>query len=171
MLGDSITERVAWNELMGINGIANRGIEGDRTEGFLNRAEEIYEMQPELCFIMGGINDILHGISVEGITENYKEIIAELNIRGIKVIVQSTLYVSREWSEWKKINKTVDELNSRLKEICAENNLVYIDVNKALTSDGALDKEYTYDGLHLWASGYRKWKELIMPVMMSLSQN
>jgi lysophospholipase L1-like esterase len=94
MLGDSITEGVAWNELLGISGIANRGIGGDTTEGIIGRLPNIYELNPEMCFIMAGINDIRKNIPVEIIIKNTDQIIGDLENHGIEVIIQSTLYVS-----------------------------------------------------------------------------
>ena len=165
MLGDSITAEVAWNELLGIDFIANRGIGGDTTNGFIERLENIYEIDPEICFIMGGINDIHSGITVEDILSNFETIVEKLTEKGIKVIIQSTLYVSRERPNWEKINEAVDELNDGLQKICARNYLQYLNVNKILTNNGALDKEYTYDGVHLLGNGYNKWKEFIMAII------
>jgi lysophospholipase L1-like esterase len=165
MLGDSITARVAWNELLGINYIANRGIDGDTTSGFIKRLEDVYNLEPEICFIMGGVNDICGGITVDEILKNFETIIKNLCRTGTKVIIQSTLYVSKELPDWKAVNKDVDELNNGLKSICIKKKLLYIDVNTVLSSDNALNKEYTYDGVHLFGNGYNKWKELIIPII------
>jgi lysophospholipase L1-like esterase len=165
MLGDSITAGVAWNELLGINYIANRGIGSDTTDGFVKQLENIYELEPESCFIMGGINDIHAGITVDEILKNFEIIVDNLHQRGVKVIIQSTLYVSKNRPKWKKINNIVDELNNGLKQICIKNELVYVDVNTALSNDNALNEEYTYDGVHLFGNGYTKWKELILPII------
>jgi lysophospholipase L1-like esterase len=165
MLGDSITAGVAWNELLGINYIANRGIGGDTTSGFIKRLENIYKLKPEICFIMGGINDIYGGITVDEILKNFEIIIKNLRRKGTEVIVQSTLYVSKEQPNWESVNRAVDELNTGLKSICIKNNLLYIDVNTILSSDNALNKEYTYDGVHLFGNGYNKWKELIISII------
>ena len=56
MLGDSITDKVDWNELLSRTDVVNRGIGSDITEGFINRLSDIYVLNPETCFIMGGIN-------------------------------------------------------------------------------------------------------------------
>jgi lysophospholipase L1-like esterase len=165
MFGDSITAGVAWNELLGINYIANRGIGGDTTSGFIKRLGNIYELKPEICFIMGGINDIHSGITVDEILKNFEMIIENLHQKGIEVIIQSTLYVSKERPNWQTVNKAVDELNNGLKSVCVKNNLLYIDVNTILSSDNALNKKYTYDGVHLFGSGYNEWKKLIIPII------
>jgi lysophospholipase L1-like esterase len=165
MLGDSITQGVEWNELLGITQIANRGIGSDTTEGFIKRLSDIYKLQPEICFIMGGINDLGRGISVKIILQNMEKIIDELERNKIKPIIQSTLYVSKGHKGWEKTNTDVDGLNNGLKNICMENGLTFIDVNKILSADGALINEYTYDGVHLFGIGYKKWGELIIPII------
>jgi lysophospholipase L1-like esterase len=165
MLGDSITEGVEWNELMGMPNIANRGIGGGTTEGFCKRLESIYKIKPEMCFIMGGINDIGHGISVEKILENIGIIIEGLCENGIKPVIQSALYVSAKKDNWEKINKNVEKLNSGLKNICVKNGIAFVDINGTVSSNGSLAEQYTYDGVHLNGSGYNEWKKLIKPII------
>jgi len=94
MLGDSITYNVDWNELFGNKySIINRGIPGDSTEKMLNRMYYIYKLDPEICFIMAGVNDFLEEKKPEEVFENYKKIIIQLKEHDIMPIVQSTLYL------------------------------------------------------------------------------
>jgi lysophospholipase L1-like esterase len=165
MLGDSITAGTEWNELLGINDIANRGIGGDTTEGFYNRLSNIYLMKPELCFIMGGINDISGFYPVNLIQSNFEEIIKNLLENGITPIIQSTLYVSNEHPHWERLNHTVDELNESLKNICQKYNILFLDINTKLSVDGGLRNEYTYDGVHLTGLGYKEWSKIIIPLI------
>jgi lysophospholipase L1-like esterase len=165
MLGDSITAGTAWNELLGINDIANRGISGDTTEGFYNRLSNIYFLKPELCFIMGGINDIAGFYPVNVIQNNFEKIIKNLLENEINPIIQSTLYVSNEHPHWRRLNHTVDELNESLKNICQKYNIIFLDINTILSVDGALRKEYTYDGAHLTGLGYKEWSKIIIPII------
>ena len=171
MLGDSITAGVAWNELLGISDIANRGIAGDTTDGFFKRLTSVYAIKPEMCFIMGGINDLVNEkASVESILINMKKITEALLENGIKPMIQSTLYVSKEWPDWEPVNNAVDELNRGLITICQETvksaklDAVFIDVNAALAPEGILKNEYTYDGVHLSGPGYKEWGTLLLPI-------
>jgi len=75
MLGDSITDKVDWNELLSRTDVVNRGIGSDITEGFINRLSDIYVLNPETCFIMGGINDFIKGVSVNKVFMNYTKIL------------------------------------------------------------------------------------------------
>lgn len=162
MLGNSITYEGDWNKLLSRADVANRGISGDITEGFLSRLSDIYELKPEICMIMGGINDI-GGIPVSDIYANYTKILENLKDHNISPIIQSTLFVSTKLYHWKEINKKVKELNRMLKDYAKANGIVFIDVNKALSTNGALDPSYTYDGVHLSGNAYEKWRDLILP--------
>ncbi len=170
MLGDSITYRVNWNELLSRSDVVNRGVNGDIIDGYANRLSEVYRLKPEMCFIMGGINDLLHGISERIIIQNYYMLLNGLKENGITPVIQSTLYVSRGVKGWQVINKKVGELNNKLKEYAGRNGIEYIDVNRVLSKGGALYSRYTYDGLHLFGNGYAKWRELILPVLGQLDR-
>lgn len=89
MLGDSITYFVDWNELLGINDIINRGIRSDNTFGVLARLDSIKKLNPELCFIMIGINHIAEKIPVNIVYGNYLLIINSLKENNIKPVIQS----------------------------------------------------------------------------------
>lgn len=162
MLGDSITYEADWNELLSRTDVANRGVSGDITEGFINRLSDIYELTPEICMIMGGFNDIVRGIPVSDIFASITKIIEGLQANNITPIIQSTLFVSAKRQDWKELNERVSELNRMLKDYGKANDIVFIDVNKELSKNGALEPSYTYDGVHLLGNGYRKWKDLIL---------
>jgi lysophospholipase L1-like esterase len=166
MLGNSITSMADWNELLSRTDIANRGIGGDTTEGFLNRlTEDIFAFNPKICFIMGGLNDFSRGVPVNKVYINYIEILKELKAKGITPIIQSTLYVSKTIHNWRELNKKVDKLNKKLKEYAYQESIVFIDLNSELSRKGALDTIYTSDGLHLLGSGYVKWRDLILSTL------
>jgi len=158
MLGDSITDRGLWNELMQRCDVVNRGISGDTTEGVLHRLDTL-NPQIKTAYIMIGINDILRGKSVNKIFTNYVKIIHILKSKKIIPIIESTLYVAKGTPTL--YNKKVKKLNTLLKEYSVKNKLLYIDINAKLAPNGYLDKKYTLDGLHLNGRAYLVWVELI----------
>ncbi|MEK7250541.1 MAG: GDSL-type esterase/lipase family protein, partial [Bacteroidota bacterium] len=121
MLGNSLTQWVDWNELLGRKNIANRGIAGDVTSGYVHRLEYVYKLKPKLCFIEGGINDIYANVPVDVVYENYKKIVEELRSHSITPIIQSTLFVSPKWHDAVEKNKEVASLNSLLEEFAKKN--------------------------------------------------
>jgi lysophospholipase L1-like esterase len=165
MLGDSITARADWRNLLSRTDVANRGVGGDTTKGFINRLSDIYELSPEICFIMVGINDLQIGLSVSKIFMNYTEILKKLKNKGITPIIQSTLFLSETSPNWSLINNKVNDLNKMLKEYALKEGMMFLDVNSELSRGGVLDSIYTPDGVHLGCNGYVKWRDLILSTL------
>ena len=165
MLGDSITARANWRNLLSRTDVANRSVGGDTTKGFINRLSDIYELSPEICFIMIGINDLQIGLSVSKIFMNYTEILKKLKNKGITPIIQSTLFLSETSPNWSLINNKVDDLNKMLKEYALKEGMMFLDVNSELSRGGVLDSIYTNDGVHLSCNGYLKWRDLILSTL------
>ncbi len=165
MLGNSLTQWVDWNELLGKKNIANRGIANDITGGYLHRLEYVYKLKPKLCFIEGGINDIYANVPVDVVYENYKKIVEELRSHSITPIIQSTLFVSPKWHDAVEKNKEVASLNSLLEEFAKKNNIEFSNLNARMSSNNMLRDELTHDGVHLTAAGYKIWGEEVERVI------
>ena len=157
MLGNSITQGVNWNELLGRGKIANRGISHDITSKFLLRLDDIISINPKYCFIMGGINDLYDDIPIDTVIRNYSKIVTRLIENEIKPVIQSTLFVSPKWKRHVEKNKEVARLNSLLIKLALEKELLFVNVNSVLSDGKNLIDEYTTDGVHLNAAGYKLW--------------
>ncbi len=158
MLGNSITYGVNWVELMGRQTIANRGISADNTYGMLNRMENVYSLQPKVCCVMAGINDIYAGIPIDTIFSNYKKMIAGLRGHHVVPVIQSTLYVNAKWKKADENNLLVTQLNDLLKKFAVSEKIDFLDLNQHIAPEHALRDECTYDGIHLTAAGYAPWR-------------
>ncbi len=165
MFGNSLSYSVDWNEVFARCDIANRGIIGDITDGYINRLNDIYQLNPNVCFLMGGINDIMKEIPLDKIIKNFNTILDNLKEHQIETVIQSAIYVSKKKKNWQKINTQVDELNKSLKQLATEKNLTYVDINSKLSNNLALEEKYTYDGIHLMGGAYAEWKDLIKPII------
>jgi lysophospholipase L1-like esterase len=166
MLGNSITFGANWSELLGRQNIVNRGIGGDNTYGFLSRLDDIVALQPKMCFVMGGINDIFSDIPLDSIYANYVKIIERLRAKGITPVIQSTLHVSQKWKRAGEKNPLVSQLNVRLSAYARQNEIEFMDVDGALSEAEVLKDEYTHDGVHLTAAAYEKWVGLIEGILV-----
>ncbi|MDX9901510.1 MAG: GDSL-type esterase/lipase family protein [Aliarcobacter sp.] len=158
MIGDSITDGGLWNELLNNDLIQNRGIAGDTTDGVLDRLDSVNKNLKQ-AFIMIGINDFFQEKSVDYVFSNYLKIIENLQQKGIKVYIQSTLFVGE--SKPAKYNQKVEALNEKLKSYAKENSLIFIDLNKILASNKTLKNEFSYDELHLNGKAYKLWTQEI----------
>jgi lysophospholipase L1-like esterase len=174
MLGDSITNLVNWNELLDNKKIANLGIGGDSTEGVLHRLDDVYLLEPKMCFIMIGINDFQGNRSVEYVAQNYRKIISEIKEHNIKVLIQSVLNIGENYyinhiagknkGDWEIINEKVKRLNGELEKVAKEYDVEYIDVNASLSASNILETQYGDEsGVHLSLLGHKKWAEIIKP--------
>jgi lysophospholipase L1-like esterase len=166
ILGNSLTEWVDWNELLGRTGIANRGIAGDVTYGYLQRMEYVYKFSPKICFVEGGINDLYANVPVDVVFENYVNIVEELRKHNIVPVITSTLYTSTKWHSAVAKNKEVARLNSRLAAYAQKQNVEFINLIPLMTANNLLRDELTYDGLHLTAAGYEIWGKEVEKVLV-----
>ncbi|WP_081503701.1 GDSL-type esterase/lipase family protein [Treponema primitia] len=176
MVGDSITNAGRWNEIFNNRKVANLGINGDSTDGVLNRLVDIYYLNPKKCFLMIGINDFQGNRSIEYVIQNYKRIIQELKQHNIKIIVQSILHLGHNYyinhiggknkTNWKTINKKVEKTNIELEKIAVEYGVEFIDINTKLSVNNVLEEKYgDSSGLHLSQLGYEEWAEIIKPLI------
>ena len=165
MLGNSITYRVNWNELLNRTDIINRGVGSDITEGMLNRLNYVLNASPNLCFIMGGVNDITVGIHSDTIVFNLKKIADVLKQNEIKPIIFSILYVADTYSNFYEFNKSIKQANTAIKKMCIDYKIEFIDLNLYLSDKEVLKSEYSFDGIHLTGPGYSKWRDVISPII------
>ena len=159
-LGDSLIERCNWNELFPDLNVKNRGIGGDTVNGVLVRLNTVMKTQPKKIFLMVGVNNLMNGNSVDQIVEDYGRLLDELvelrDEEGVKIYVESILPVGPEMKNASRIILDGREVNSRVKEMCADRDITYIDLTDAFSNeDLALNSDFGYDGVHINARGYR----------------
>ena len=83
---------------------------------------------------------------------------------GCKIYIQSLLRVSPNQGDAERICDAVYEINSRLKNMCNDRGFTFIDMwGEFAGEDWALREEYYYDGVHVNATAYKHWKEIIDP--------
>ncbi|MBL7999402.1 MAG: hypothetical protein JNL32_12280 [Candidatus Kapabacteria bacterium] len=169
MLGDSHTFGINWSELFANPRIINRGIRGDILPGMSHRLDAVIALRPHTVCIMGGINDIYANYTVADILDEYTQVVEELRAKKIRVVIQSTLCIAPSYSAMNRtpasVNAMVQEINTGLEQLARTSGATYLNINAGLCSGGALNKEFTVDGIHLNAAGYAKWKTLLAGVL------
>lgn len=166
-LGNSITERGPWQELLPGKPVVNRGIGGDNTFGLLARLDSHLVMKPKVIFLLIGINDIGRGLPTEVSASNYRRIVDRIR----SVCPKATLYLQSILPMNEKIltaaylkNKKdkVIALNQEIRKIAAERKLTFIDLHPVFADpQGELQAGMTIDGIHLRPSAYAKWVEFL----------
>ncbi|MCC4782922.1 lysophospholipase [Vibrio splendidus] len=165
MFGDSITEWAPWADIFRDVSMVNRGLAGDTTTGMLRRIDTTLNVKPKLVCFMAGINDLAQGYDVEHIYKNYIDMLKVWQENDIKILMQSTLYVG---SKLQGLNPSVELLNRKISEYCAQQGLAFLDVNSVLSPNKLLSNEYSCDDLHLNAKAYQAWAEVLQPMIAEL---
>ena len=165
--GDSITEGYKVEEFFPDTFVVNSGIGGNRTKQLLDRIkQDVYSYNPSKVFILIGINDLNGGVSEKEILDNIQKVIngIKINRKYANIYIESIYPINRDMFNKVKFpfngditNDKIKEINIKIKDICKENDVTYINVYDSLLDDGGNLKEvYTKEGLHLTDLGYFK---------------
>lgn len=162
-LGNSITDGGEFNELFKRDDIKNRGITSDVITGVEKRLEQVTSGHPRKIFLLIGINDVSHGLTVNQLAERYERLVKKIRTQSpdTKLYIQSVMPINNDFRRYRNLTgreRTVVELNKRLVKIAEDNDSQYIDLWPFLADQtGKLKREFTNDGLHLNGHGYRVW--------------
>lgn len=171
LVGDSITEgfdvakffpgRRVLNRGIGADVIGNGLPPGDK-RGVLKRLDEsFFDCSPRDAFLLIGINDLGDGHKPEVMEVGYRVILRKVkeHAPAIHVHIQSLLPTRDNYA---KHNPNIIDFNKRLQNLAKEFGYDYIDLHSPMADDkGELKKEFTTDGLHINAEGYKVWKAQI----------
>ncbi len=163
MLGDSLTERGNWQEILPEFKVINRGISSDQTSGVLARLPEVISRHPRQVFLMIGANDLQQGIEPEIIAGNIEQIIRSLQDAHVSPVLESVLFVGDKLMAdgHRDINPSAERLNALLRDIARNTNVTFLELNSTLAPSGRLASEFTYDGQHLKGEAYIRWRDAI----------
>lgn len=170
MIGDSITQGGMWEDMFPGIDVANRGIGSDRTDDVLRRMEPILGLHARKAFVMLGINDLNADRGVDAVFIDYSKILSALRARGVEVVVQSTLECNIEMRRRCSAQlPLIRDLNSRLQALAGREGYSFVDLNAVLAASAeGLRTTYTLDGVHLNGTGYRRWSEVVRPLISNL---
>ena len=167
-LGDSITDFYPIDSIYMDLPIVKSGISGYTTNDILERMDSmVYQYNPTSVFLLIGTNDIMFDESnEESAIENIEKIISNIkeNRKKAKIYLESIYPVNKEVNSKmvrNRDNETIKDMNSKLKNYCEENDIVYINMHDELTDEeGNFDAKYTNDGLHPNDLGYAKISQM-----------
>jgi lysophospholipase L1-like esterase len=166
VLGDSLTERGEWWELLG-RPVANRGIAGDTVDDVRARLEPVIALEPRVLFLLVGVNDLLAGASPDALARRHDALVIELRRRLLRthIIVESLLPIRDErLGEGDLTTATVARANELLQRGATAAGADWLDVHAQLADvTGKLEPRYASDGVHLSAAGYRAWASVLRP--------
>lgn len=161
-IGDSHTQKFELHEFFNKLNVKNRGIDGDVTQGVLERLDPMTAGHPQKIFLQVGINDIFMSHNIIKAIPNYKRIISRIQAESpaTKIYVQSI--IPSKFAD----QDTVIKYNRALRQISYENKLTFIDLYPAFNDRGKLDKKYDCgDAIHLNGEGYVLWTRILKPYL------
>jgi lysophospholipase L1-like esterase len=176
LLGDSITEGFTVSKYFPDRHVLNRGIGADIIgnqlpesdhRGILRRMDEsVFDTNPSDVFLLIGINDLGMGHKPDVIEAGDREILQQIKKKAPTVRVHIQSLLPTRGSSYGKHNPNVIDVNHRLQKLAKEFDYDYIDLHSKMADDkGELKKDFTADGLHLKAPGYKVWKAEIEKTM------
>jgi lysophospholipase L1-like esterase len=169
MLGDSLTERGNWQEVLPEFKVINRGISGDETTGVLSRLPEVISRHPRQVFLMIGANDLQRGVEPEIVAKNIEQIVRSLQDAHVSPVLESVLFVGDKLvaGGYRDINPSAQKLNDLLRDFAHNANVTFLELNTTLAPSGRLASEFTYDGQHLKGEAYIRWRDAIRSLIRS----
>ena len=159
MIGDSLTAGGNWAARFPSLKVANAGVDSDTALKVLARLDAILATKPDRAFIMIGINDVYNGVPVDRIAARYARIVQALQARDVAVTIQST--VECDGAVCGSRLARVRVLNARLEALARERGAGFLDLNATLSGPDGLRPEFSRDGVHINAAGYRAWYAIL----------
>ncbi len=181
--GSSLMEQFPINEMMqGLDiplAIYNRGVGGFTTaEMQAVMGPCVYDVDPAYIFINIGTNDLnekactpevlkeRYRVILDGIKENCPD--ANLFLLAYypvnEIVGQKMPWMAQVLKE--RNNAKIQAANCAVQELAAEYDARYLDLNAGITdADGNQKAEYTKEGMHFYADGYKQVLDALLPVL------
>lgn len=147
-LGDSITEAISFYDILNeSNVVSEKGLSVSYAS---TQAEKVISINPKNVFILLGEND-LNSLKNKpnNIIKHYKELVINLkdNLPNSKIYVLSILTIAKraEKSHPGLSNDRVTEFNKKLKDMCCDLDVSYINIIPVL---GGNEEFFEPDGIH-----------------------
>lgn len=161
--------------------IYNRGVGGfTTTEMMAVLKETVYDLAPKYLFLNIGTNDLNGEDYVQDeLIARYDTILNEIeaNVPGVKIFLLAYYPVSPEaatnlWMQQLLRYRTNDRIRAAseaVKQLAAKHGAEFLDLNAGITDEkGNLKVEYTIEGMHMYANGYKPVLDALLPVLREL---
>lgn len=161
--------------------IYNRGVGGFTTKEMMPVLKEtVYDLAPKYLFLNIGTNDLNGPDYVqEELMARYDEILCaiEEHVPGVQIFLLAYYPVNpgacnMDWGKEVFRHRTNDRIRKASQGVCVlaeKHGARFLDLNAGITDeDGNLKAEYTIEGMHMYANGYKQVLDLLLPVLKTL---
>ncbi len=172
--GSSLMEQFPIDELLMSNGMSqviyNRGVGGFTTTDMLENMEDmVFGTEPSRIFINIGTNDIgSPDYQLDALIGNYEKILVQIKERLPETEITLMAYYpvnevdkvpDNEWGAHMfdtRTNANIAIANAAVEKLAKKLGCRFIDVSEGLRDEnGRLKKEFTIEGIHMYANGYQ----------------
>ncbi len=166
-IGDSRTDGLyLYSRFDGADYFSARGLtvftlfEEKGRDGKTMLTELLTEKQYGKIYLMLGINEI--GSNMDALVSKYADVVEQLKEAAPEAIlvIQANLSIDEKTSSttWYMKADRIHELNSRIEALADGERVFYLNVNPLFCDEnGYLRKEFSGDGVHLYAKYYADW--------------
>ncbi len=161
--------------------IYNRGVGGFTTSELLPVLKEtVYDLEPKYLFLNIGTNDLNGPDYVqEALIARYDTILREIraHLPQVKIFLLAYYPVNPEaaanpWMEQVfqyRTNERIRAASEGVKQLAQKHGAAFLDLNAGITDEnGNLKAEYTIEGMHMYANGYKPVLDALLPVLETL---
>lgn len=163
--------------------IYNRGVGGFTTAEMLPVLKQtVYDLAPKYLFLNIGTND-LNGpdYSREELITRCDAILngIEAHVPGVKIFLLAYYPVNPQaaGNPWVKqvlrfrTNARICAANEALKQLAEKHGAGFLDLNAGITDEnGNLKAEYTIEGMHMYANGYKQVLDALLPTLNTIEK-
>lgn len=162
--------------------IYNRGVGGFTSAELQENIREcILDVQPSHLFINIGTNDLnTPDYSEEALISRYRDILVQVKqaLPDVKLYllayypgnpVAAKSYIADVLKV--RTNARIASANKAVAALAQEMGGTYLDLNRGLYDEqGNLKEEFTIEGMHMYANGYKAVLDELLPVLLQISQ-
>lgn len=169
--GNSITFQSNFQDSFPQAKICNLGCNFDDLDDLINRSFLIKSVQPDMIFILGGINKF-YNITLDVFQQKYEMLVDTVKRQNpqARIFLQSMLPINpslRYGKRYHHCTEKIKDANQIIKLISATKGCEFIDLYSLYSENDSLPSRYTEDGLHLRPEAYKLWYERISPYLLT----
>lgn len=161
--------------------IYNRGVGGFTTTEMMPVLKEcIYDLKPKYLFLNIGTND-LNGpdYSQDALIERYDSILNQIveNVPGVQIFLLAYYPVNpvAATHPWMlatlkyRTNERINAASAAVEQLAKKHGARFLNLNAGITDEsGNLKAEFTIEGMHMYANGYKPVLDALMPTLQEL---
>lgn len=166
--GDSLTYHGDFATAFPDMVVGNLGLRGDTIEGMIDRVGQVSLLDPDMVFLMAGINDV-RSCPIDSFYQLYNRLVDSIlqNSPRVPLIIQSILPVNTQEFSISCNNDQIRLCNRVIESIAMSKNLQFIDLYACYEVAGQLPLSFTRDGIHLLPEAYGIWYDAVNKVIMN----